>query len=83
MCSSDLRRHVPRTEAQLPEPIGVGRTDGFWELGLRPWDMAAAMVVVVEGGGRITNRAGAPPQVHERQLVATNGRIHDAMLEVL
>ena len=63
--------------------VGVGRTDGFWELGLRPWDMAAAMVVVVEGGGRITNLAGAPPRLHERQLVATNGQIHDAMLEVL
>ncbi|HYQ88068.1 MAG TPA: inositol monophosphatase family protein [Candidatus Binatia bacterium] len=63
--------------------VGVGRTDGFWELGLRPWDMAAGMVVVVEGGGRITNLAGGPPELHERRLVATNGRIHAGMLDVL
>ncbi len=63
--------------------VGVGRTDGFWERGLRPWDMAAGIVVVVEGGGRISNLAGGPPDVQGRQLVATNGRIHAAMLEVL
>jgi myo-inositol-1(or 4)-monophosphatase len=63
--------------------VGVGRTDGFWVGGLRPWDMAAAMVVVVEGGGKITNLAGDPPELLGRQLVATNGRIHAAMLDVL
>jgi myo-inositol-1(or 4)-monophosphatase len=63
--------------------VGVGRTDGFWERGLNPWDMAAAMLVVVEGGGRITNLIGGPPDLEGRQLVATNGRIHAAMLEVL
>jgi myo-inositol-1(or 4)-monophosphatase len=63
--------------------VGVGRTDGFWERGLRPWDMAAAIVVVVEGGGKITNLAGEPPELMGRQLVATNGRIHASMLEVL
>jgi len=63
--------------------VGVGRTDGFWERGLNPWDMAAAMVVVVEGGGRISNLTGGPPDLRGRQLVATNGRIHDAMLEVV
>jgi myo-inositol-1(or 4)-monophosphatase len=63
--------------------VGVGRTDGFWERGLRPWDMAAGIVVVVEGGGKVTNLAGAPPELQRRQLVATNGRIHGAMLEVL
>ncbi len=63
--------------------VGVGRTDGFWERGLNPWDMAAAMLVVIEGGGRTTNLAGGPPDLNSRQLVATNGRIHAAMLNVL
>jgi len=63
--------------------VGVGRTDGFWEGGLHPWDMAAAMVVVREGGGRITNYAGGAPALEGRQLVATNGRIHSPMLETL
>lgn len=64
--------------------VGVGRTDGFWEGGLQAWDMAAAMLVVVEGGGRITNYAGGAPALDGRQLVATNGTaLHQAMLEVL
>jgi len=63
--------------------VGVGRTDGFWEHELNPWDMAAGIVVVAEGGGRITNLSGGVPDLIGRQLVATNGRIHDAMLEVL
>jgi myo-inositol-1(or 4)-monophosphatase len=63
--------------------VGVGRTDGFWERGLNPWDMAAAMVVVVEGGGKTTNLTGGVPDLRGRQLVATNGAIHAAMLEVL
>jgi myo-inositol-1(or 4)-monophosphatase len=63
--------------------VGVGRTDGFWEGGLHPWDMAAAMVVVEEGGGKITNYAGGKPRLEGRQLVATNTRVHESMLEVL
>ncbi|TMQ52350.1 MAG: inositol monophosphatase [Candidatus Eisenbacteria bacterium] len=63
--------------------VGVGRTDGFWEGGLHAWDMAAAMVVVEEGGGRVTDYRGAAPALEHRELVATNGRLHAAMLEVL
>ncbi len=63
--------------------VGVGRTDGFWEGGLRPWDMAAAMVIVSESQGRLTNYAGHHPELHGRQLVATNGIIHDAMLALV
>jgi myo-inositol-1(or 4)-monophosphatase len=63
--------------------VGVGRTDGFWEGGLHPWDMAAAMVVVRAGGGMLTDYAGGPPTPDGRRLVATNARIHDAMIAVL
>ncbi|HKO21705.1 MAG TPA: inositol monophosphatase family protein [Candidatus Eisenbacteria bacterium] len=64
--------------------VGVGRTDGFWEGGLHAWDMAAAMSVVVEGGGRVTNYAGGKPALDGRQLVATNGTaLHQAMLDIL
>jgi myo-inositol-1(or 4)-monophosphatase len=45
--------------------------------------MAAGIVLVVEGGGTVTNFAGEPPDLQGRQLVASNGRIHAAMLEVL
>ena len=63
--------------------VGVGRTDGFWEGGLHPWDMAAAMVVVTEGGGRVTNYSGGFPALEGRQLVAANVQVHPAMLDVL
>ncbi len=63
--------------------VGVGRTDGFWEKGLHAWDMAAAVVIVEEGGGRITNYSGEPLTLEGGELVATNGRLHEAMLEVL
>ena len=63
--------------------VGVGRTDGFWEGGLHAWDMAAAMVVVAEGGGRLTDYRGGPPALEGRQLVATNGEVHEEMLRVL
>ena len=63
--------------------VGVGRTDGFWERGLQAWDMAAAMLIVEEGGGTITNYAGAYPSIHGHELVASNGRLHAPMLELL
>lgn len=63
--------------------VGVGRTDGFWEGGLHPWDMAAAILIVQEGGGRATDYCGGPVDLEARQLVATNGRVHEEMLEVL
>ena len=63
--------------------VGVGRSDGFWEGGLQPWDMAAGMLIVEEGGGKTSNYEGGPAKVTIRQLVATNGRIHDAMLGVV
>ncbi len=63
--------------------VAVGRTDGFWEGGLQPWDMAAAMLLVEEAGGRISNYAGGPARVDGRQLIASNGPLHDAMLAVI
>jgi myo-inositol-1(or 4)-monophosphatase len=63
--------------------VGVGRSDGFWERGLHPWDMAAGMLIVEEGGGRITDYDGGRPGLDGRKLIATNGRIHEAMIEVI
>lgn len=63
--------------------VGVGRSDGFWEGGLQPWDMAAGMLIVQEGGGKTTTYDGSPSEVTIRRLVATNGHIHPAMLQVL
>lgn len=63
--------------------VACGRFDGFWELKLKPWDMAAGSVIVVEAGGRITNFGGRAFSIYGQELLATNGRIHDEMLAVL
>lgn len=63
--------------------VGVGRTDGFWERGIHAWDMAAAILVVEEGGGRVSNYRGGRPELAGQELVATNGRLHAAMLELI
>lgn len=63
--------------------VAAGRFDGFWELKLRPWDMAAGVVILREAGGRITDFAGQPHSIYGTQLVASNGLIHEAMLAVL
>ena len=63
--------------------LAAGRFDGFWELRLGPWDVAAASLFVEEAGGRITNLVGAALDVDAPAVVASNGRIHDEMLAVL
>jgi myo-inositol-1(or 4)-monophosphatase len=64
--------------------VASGRFDGYWELRLSPWDWAAGVLLVREAGGRVT-RADGQPDIFRRptSLLATNGRLHEAMLEVL
>jgi myo-inositol-1(or 4)-monophosphatase len=64
--------------------VAAGRFDGFWEYGLNPWDVAAGLLLVTEAGGRITDyEGGAFSPLRPTRLVASNGRIHSAMLDVL
>ena len=63
--------------------VACGRLDGFWELHLHPWDVAAGFLLVEEAGGRVSDLAGNPPARSGAQTVASNGRIHEAMLDVL
>src|SRR5205823_5682257 len=63
--------------------VAAGRFDGFWELALGPWDIAASSLFIEEAGGRVTNLAGGPLDLEAPQVVASNGRIHDAVLAVL
>ncbi len=63
--------------------VAAGRLDGFWELKLKPWDMAAGMLLVEEAGGRVTDRFGRNADVYTNSVVASNGLIHDALLEIL
>ncbi len=60
-----------------------GRFDGFWEYGLKSWDVAAAGLVLEEAGGRVTNIQGGPYALGRPGIVATNGRLHRALLGCL
>ena len=61
----------------------AGRFDGYWEMKLKPWDVAAGQLLVTEAGGRVSDFAGGPLDIYERQCLASNGRIHEAMQAVL
>ena len=63
--------------------VAAGRFDGFWEVKLNPWDMAAGTVILREAGGQITNFHGEPHSLYGQELVASNGLIHGPMLSVI
>jgi myo-inositol-1(or 4)-monophosphatase len=63
--------------------LACGRFDGFWEDGLNAWDIAAGVLLIEEAGGRITDFVGAPLDIYTAKVLATNGRVHDAMMRVL
>ena len=63
--------------------VAAGRFEGFWEQHLKPWDVCAGALIVEEAGGRITGTDGSPFEIAAAHLVASNGRIHDAMLAVI
>lgn len=63
--------------------VAAGWYDGFWELKLNPWDCAAGILLIEEAGGRVTDFEGRPHTLAGGRLVASNGRLHDAMLRVI
>jgi hypothetical protein len=63
--------------------IACGRYDGFWELGLGPWDTAAGALIVTEAGGRVTDFNGGEFSNYKPEIVATNGLIHEQMITVI
>lgn len=63
--------------------VAAGRFDGFWEVNLNPWDMAAGALLVTEAGGTVSGYAGEPLNIYGKKVVASNGHIHPAMVNVL
>jgi len=63
--------------------VASGRFDGFWELVLAPWDMAAGILLVREAGGVVTDLAGAPIGPAHTPVVAGNPRIHEWLLRTI
>ncbi|MDH3686620.1 MAG: inositol monophosphatase, partial [Myxococcales bacterium] len=63
--------------------VAAGRLDGYWELKLQPWDVAAGYLILEEAGGRASDFSGTLSDGSGTEVVASNGHIHDAMLEIL
>jgi myo-inositol-1(or 4)-monophosphatase len=63
--------------------VACGRFDGFWELKLHPWDVAAGGLIVREAGGRLSDFDGREFDIHKPEALATNGLIHEQMMQVL
>jgi myo-inositol-1(or 4)-monophosphatase len=63
--------------------VACGRADGFWEWRLHPWDTAAGSLMIEEAGGKVSNFFGGPFDVYGEQTLASNGVLHQEMIEVL
>jgi len=60
-----------------------GVWDGYWEFHLKPWDIAAGMLICREAGGTVTDLAGRPVNLTQPEIMATNGHLHTTLLEIL
>jgi myo-inositol-1(or 4)-monophosphatase len=63
--------------------VAAGRFDGFWEEGLKPWDVAAGKLLIEEAGGRVSDYHNQPLNIFKPPILATNGLIHEQMMHVL
>lgn len=63
--------------------VANGAVDGFWEQYLKPWDTAAGVVLVEEAGGKVSDFAGHSYHIEKKQILATNGKIHQEMIGLL
>lgn len=60
--------------------VACGRYDGFWEFNLNPWDTSAGVLIVEEAGGKVTRFDASPFQIDSRETLASNGLVHDALV---
>ncbi len=63
--------------------VAAGRWDGYWELHLQPWDVAAGVLICQEAGGVVTDFQGEPVDISKPEIVATNGLIHEELRALL
>lgn len=63
--------------------VACGRFDGFWEEGLKPWDVAAGALMIEEAGGRVSNYTGESLNIHNPPILASNTLLHEQMMRVL
>src|SRR5437588_3954109 len=63
--------------------VACGRLDGYWEHHVKPWDIAAGALIVVEAGGTVTATDGSPFKVEGGQVLASNALLHASMTSTL
>ncbi len=63
--------------------VSAGRYDGYWQGGIFPWDQAGGVLLVREAGGRVTDLAGGPWRLDGREVLATNGVLHETAVAAL
>ncbi|KAG0563191.1 hypothetical protein M758_8G009700 [Ceratodon purpureus] len=80
---TDVSRGVRRLGSAATDccHVALGITESYWEFRLKPWDMAAGVLIVEEAGGKVTRMDGGPFTVFDRSVIVSNGVIHDKLLE--
>jgi len=63
--------------------VACGRFDGFWEIGLNPWDIAAGIIIIEEAGGLVTDFWGTKNNLNCSYLIASNSIIHNSLGEII
>ena len=63
--------------------VACGRFEGFWEQHLKPWDVAAGALIAREAGATITDFSNRPFAMTNKEILSTNGKIHEDMLSLL
>lgn len=63
--------------------LAAGRLDGFWEFGLKPWDIAAGALILEEAGGKSTDLNGQPLDLFGQEILSTNGELHQESIDLL
>lgn len=63
--------------------VACGRLDGFWELRLNAWDVAAGVLLVQEAGGKVTDKSGGKYRLDDKVIIASNGPVHDKLVNLL
>ncbi|KAM3241055.1 hypothetical protein ACQJBY_054225 [Aegilops geniculata] len=80
---TDVSRGVRRLGSAAADMshVGLGITEAYWEYRLKPWDMAAGVLIVEEAGGVVTRMDGGEFTVFDRSVLVSNGTVHDQLLE--
>lgn len=63
--------------------VAAGRYEGFWEVDLNPWDMAAGVLLVTEAGGTVSSFSGDKFSIYTKEILASNGLVHSEMISAL